>query len=170
MQQQWSFHVVTVIGPVYFFVHLISDFETISKFEKWVILNLVNIDDNVFKWKTSHISGNTLIHDSIERLPAGSVSITGRPASKQSRKFKKIKKQSILESRLGVVAAANNWKLFTVFVCYFTTKFTFETFLCESSNMGSFTKIDGQLHIFSSMLTRKAPDVTVRNELASHNC
>ena len=28
MQQQWSFHVVTVIGPVYFFVHLISDFET----------------------------------------------------------------------------------------------------------------------------------------------
>ena len=57
----------------------------------------------------------------------------------------------------AVVAAANNWKLFTIFVCYFTTKFTSETFLCEKStvqslNMGRITKIDGQLHICSDVV------------------
>ena len=44
------------------------------------------------------------------------------------------------------------------FVCYCTTKFISETVLCEkltvySLNMGSFTKMYGQLHIFSDMLS-----------------
>ena len=52
---------------------------------------------------------------------------------------------------------ANNWKHYTIFICYFITKLTSQTFLCkkltvQSSNMDHFTKMNGELQTCSDIV------------------